>query len=370
MTRTAIVHDWLSGMRGGEKVLESLCHLLPDADLFTLFYDPHSVSETIRKRRVTTSWLDRLPGIHRHYRNFLPLFPRAVESLDLCGYDLVVSISFAVAKGANPRGARHVCYCETPLRYAWDFSGDYLDGGRVPWWKRQALRSIQASLRAWDVESSHRVNEFLANSEHVRERIKQCYNRPARVVYPPVDTDFFSPATTASATDAPYLVVSALEPHKRVDLAVAAFAASGRTLLVAGKGTLEQKLRREASANVRFLGWVTDADLRDLYRNCRALIFPGQEDFGMVPVEAQACGRPVVAYGRGGALETVLDGSTGVFFSEATPVSLRSAVDRFERLKFDPVAARRNSLRFSRQRFEEQMAQTIGITAPAGRSGV
>lgn len=352
--KTAVIHDWLTGMRGGEKVLESVLGLLPDADLFTLVYDPASVSETIRSRRIITSWLDRLPGARRHYRYLLPLFPQAVESFDLRSYDLVVSISHAVAKGVNPRGARHICYCETPIRYVWDFTGDYFRVGRGGWWKRLALESQRGRLRAWDIRSSSRVTEFLANSQHVAERIEKCYGRTARVIYPPVDTDFFTP-TPNPKPPSPFLVVSALEPYKRVDLAIAAFARLGFPLLIAGRGTLEHELRAMAPANVKFLGWVSNDELRHLYRSCRALIFPGQEDFGIVPVEAQACGRPVVAYGKGGALETVLDGRTGVFFSDPTAEGLADAVNRLGSCEFDPAVARRNSLRFSRDRFETEM---------------
>jgi glycosyltransferase involved in cell wall biosynthesis len=362
--KTAVVHDWLTGMRGGEKVLEAILGLLPQADVFTLFYEPAAVSGAIRRRRIFTSWLDRLPGARRHHRYFLPFFPRAMESFDLRGYDLVVSVSHAVAKGVNPRGARHVCYCETPMRYVWDFTGDYFRFGRGGWWKRRALETQRRRLREWDVRASSRVTEFLANSHHVAERIAQCYGRTARVLYPPVATDFFTPAIPQSPS--PYLVVSALEPHKRVDLAVAAFARLGAPLLIAGRGTLESELRAIAPPNIKFLGWVSDEELRRLYRSCRALIFPGQEDFGIVPVEAQACGRPVVAYGKGGALETVLDGLTGVFFAEPSAESLADAVRRLEGMEFDPAAARRNSLRFSRGRFDAEMRLALaGQAEPA-----
>jgi len=353
--KTAIVHDWLTAMRGGEKVLESMLGLLPGADVFTLFYDPASVSETIRKRRIITSWLDRVPGARHHYRYFLPFFPQAVESFDLRGYDLVVSISHAVAKGVNPRGARHICYCETPMRYVWDFTGDYFRFGRGSKWKRLALESQRGRLRDWDVRTSSRVTEFLANSEHVAGRVADCYGRSAQVIYPPVDTAFFTPSPNPNPPSPAFLVVSALEPYKRVDLAIAAFTRLGLPLLIAGRGTLESELRAVAPANVEFLGWVSDEELRRLYRSCRALVFPGQEDFGIVPVEAQACGRPVVAYGKGGALETVLDGRTGVFFSEPTAESLAAAVIRAENTRFDPDVARRNSLRFSRDRFWTEM---------------
>ena len=351
--KVALVHDWLTGMRGGEKVLESFCRLFPEADVFTLFFQPAAVSEMIRRRTVTASWLDRLPGARRHYRWFLPLFPKAVESFDLRDYGLVISISHAVAKGVRPGGARHVCYCETPMRYLWDFTGDYFRFGFGRRGKGWLLGLLRNRLRAWDLRSNHGVDNFLANSEHVRQRIERCYGREAEVIYPPVDTDFFSPGDRPPGDY--FLMVSALEPYKRVDLAVESFARLKLPLLVAGRGTLERALRRISPANVEFLGWVTGERLRELYRGCRALIFPGLEDFGIVPVEAQACGRPVVAFGQGGALETVLEGRTGVFFPEQTVESLTRAVRRLEELPLKPGEARRNSLRFSRQRFEDQV---------------
>ncbi len=340
--RVALVHDWLTGMRGGEKVLESFCRLFPRADLFTLFHEPGSVSDLIENRKITTSFLDRIPGARGGYRYFLPLFPQAIETFDLSEYDLAVSISHAVAKGVRAR--RHVCYCETPMRYVWDFTGDYFRKGS---WKDLALRTQRRRLREWDVESSRRVHQFLANSDHVRQRVQRCYNRDAKVIYPPVDTDFFTPSDHLPSDY--YLVVSALEPYKRVDLAVEAFSRMKLPLIVAGRGTQERALRRIAKANVEFLGWRTNEELRDLYRGCRALIFPGLEDFGIVPVEAQACGRPVVAYGQGGALETV---KSGVFFPEQTVESLIAALEKVEE---GPDLARANALKFSKQRFEEEI---------------
>jgi glycosyltransferase involved in cell wall biosynthesis len=359
-------------MRGGEKVLESLCRVFPEADILTLLYDPSAVSEVIRRHRVTASWLNRAPGARRHHRYFLPLFPQAAESLDARGYDLVISVCHAVAKGLRAGGARHVCYCETPMRYVWDFTGDYFRFGGGRRWKRWALEWQRERLKRWDLAANAGVTEFLANSQHVRQRIASCYGRQARVIYPPVDTEFFTPGASGPRDD--WLVVSALEPYKRVDLAIEAFALSGRPLMIAGRGTQEQALRRIAPANVRFLGWVSDEQLRELYRGCRALIFPGQEDFGIVPVEAQACGRPVVAFGQGGALETVLDGETGVFFAERNSASLLDAVERAARTRFDPAAARRNAERFSRPRFEREIREYLdlsgaGFSLRDGRAG-
>jgi glycosyltransferase involved in cell wall biosynthesis len=346
-------------MRGGEKVLESLCGMFPSADVFTLFYRPDRISEKIRAHRIAASWLNRLPGATRYYRYLLPLMPQAVESFDLAGYDLVVSSSHAVAKGVRvPQGVRHVCYCHTPMRYIWAQSRDYFQVGLAGRIKRPLLAAFSGWLRAWDVRSSQGVTEFIANSENVRARIRESYGRDARVVYPPVDTQFFTPRPNTVSDY--YLVVSALEPYKRVDLAIQAAARLGRRLVIAGRGTQMRMLKRLADVSlgsrVEFTGWVSDDRLRDLYRGCRALLFPGLEDFGMCPVEAQACGRPVIAYGAGGALESVLPGTTGLFFPRQTVDSMTGTIEDFESRSFDPGAARYSSLRFSRQRFVDEIA--------------
>ena len=362
--RVALIHDWLTGMRGGEKVLAALGDIFPDADIFTLFYQPDRVSARINSHRVFASPLNRLPGVLRYYRNLLPLMPRAIESFDLRGYDLVISSSHAVAKGARvPAGVPHICYCHTPMRYLWAASSDYFqfDLGSIV--KRPALGMLSPWLRRWDVRASCGVTQFLANSENVRSRIADVYGRDARVVYPPVDTDFFTPDPLGRAVGDYYLVVSALEPYKRIDLAIRAMQRRGRRLIVAGRGLQAGALRRIAGRDVEFTGWVDDERLGDLYRGCRALVFPGLEDFGMCPVEAQACGRPVIAYGRGGALESVRDGVTGLFFRQQTVESLLEAVEAFENLPFDPAAARRNSLRFSLANFEAGIRANVMVTA-------
>lgn len=358
--KVAIVHDWLTGRRGGEKVLESLCRLFPDADLFTLFYLPEKVGARIAAHRVTASWLNGLPGVDRYYRYLLPLAPRAVETFDLRGYDLVLSSSHAVAKGARvPTGIPHVCYCHTPMRYVWDVAEDYFQFGPLRRVRKLFLAAWQKRLRAWDVRSSSRVTHFLANSENVRDRILRLYGRNSVVLYPPVETDFFTPAPDHPAAGDYFLVVSALEPYKRVDLAIRAMNRLGKPLLVAGSGSQAAALKRLAGPNVEFTGWVSDEQLRELYRGCRAVLFPGLEDFGIVPVEAQACGKPIVAYGRGGVLESVLPGRTGLFFDEQTEGALVDAVMALENLAFDAEAARQNSLRFSRQRFEGALREFL-----------
>lgn len=361
--KIALVHDWLTGMRGGEKVLLELLRLFPAADVFTLLWKRGSVSPEIEARVRQTSFLDRLPRVTDAYRYYLPLFPAAVRSLDLAGYDLVISSSHAVAKGVRaPAGAMHVSYVHTPMRYLWESSADYFQFGRGRWWKRAALGAIAPWLRHFDRESASGVNFFIANSENVRGRIRRIYGADAKVIYPPVNTSLFTPGGEASAGDY-YLVASSLEPYKRIDLAVDAFARGRRRLVIAGQGTLEGQLRARARraphAPLEFLGEVSDEKLRDLYRHCRALIFPGLDDFGMTPVEAQACGRPVVCYGAGGALETVIDGETGVHFPSQTSTALLDAVERLEKTPWDAARIRAHSLRFSRERFQDEMRRFL-----------
>jgi glycosyltransferase involved in cell wall biosynthesis len=353
--RVAIVHDWLTGMRGGEKVLLELVRLFPSADVFTLVWKRGSVSSEIEARVKGVSLLHRLPRVQEAYRYYLPLFPAAVSSLDLSGYDLVLTSSHAVAKGAAVASdALHVCYMHTPMRYLWDSERDYFQFGHGRWWKRSALKIVAPWLRRFDLRTATRVDWFLANSENVRGRIRRIYGRDARVIPPPVDTGFFTPANSGASADY-YLVVSPLEPYKRIDLAIDAFSGGKRRLLIAGKGTLDRQLRARARPPVEFVGYVPDEKLRELYRYSRALIFPGREDFGIVPVEAQACGRPVVCYGAGGALETVADGVTGVHFKSQTVESLMDAVESLEKAQWDRRLIRQRSLAFSRRKFRERL---------------
>jgi glycosyltransferase involved in cell wall biosynthesis len=355
--KIALVHDWLTGMRGGEKVLLELVRLLPEADVFTLLWNRGSVAGEIEARVRRESFLGRLPRARTAYRYYLPLFPAAVRSLDLTGYELVLSSSHAVAHAAvAPPRARHICYMHTPMRYLWDARGDYFRFGRGRRWKRAALAALAPALRSFDRRAAAEVDHFVANSQHVRERIQRIYGRDARVVYPPVDTDFFTPGGPPQDY---YLVVSSLEPYKRIDLAVEAFSGGGRRLLIAGKGTLSRDLRSRARPPVEFLGEVSDENLRDLYRGARALVFPGREDFGIAPVESQACGRPVICYGAGGALESVLDGVTGIHFPAQTAASLLQAVERAERTDWDPDRLRRHSLQFSRSEFRARMKAVL-----------
>src|SRR5438105_1761671 len=355
--RVVLVHDWLTGMRGGEKCLEVLCRHWPRAPLFTLLRRAGAVSPVIERRPIRTSVLQALPSVHHYYRYLLPAMPAAVESWRLPPCDLVVSFSHCVAKGARPpAGVPHVCYCFTPMRYAWHQRHAYFGNG----FKARAAEWLLRRLRDWDYHTAQRVTNFIAISRTVQERIRECYGRRSTVIYPPVDTAFFCPA--AVHREAFYLAVSAFAPYKRLDLAIAACNRLKRPLYIIGGGQDKARLRARAGPTVTFLGWQTDAVIRDYYRRCRALLFPGEEDFGIVPVEAQACGAPVIAFGRGGATETVLPVGgrrepTGIWFEEQTVDCLASALLEFEKRSgdFSPAVARRQALPFDEGRFEEEL---------------
>lgn len=352
-----LCHDWLTGMRGGERVLELLCQGFPSAPLFTLIHNRKMISETINRHRITTSVLQHIPGIHSHYRYYLPLFPAAISTLRPPAADLLLSTSHCVAKGLRaPDGTPHLCYCFTPMRYAWLFQSEYL--GNQPA-KRLLARPLLAWLRSWDRRTANRVTSYVAISHHVQERIRRFYGRESDVVYPPVDLDRWTPADTAA--DGGFdLIATALVPYKKIDLALTAYAHLNRRLKVVGTGTEMARLRALASPNVEFLGWQSDEQLLELYRQCRLLVFPGEEDFGIVPLEVQACGRPVVAYGRGGALETVVDGVSGVFFAQQTPEALREAIDRASTIAWDRQTIRAHAENFGVQRFIDGMDRCIG----------
>jgi glycosyltransferase involved in cell wall biosynthesis len=357
------VHDWLTGMRGGERCLEVFCELFPEADLFTLLHVPGSVSETIERRRITTSFIQNMPGAARRYRHYLPLFPAAVRRFDLRGYDLVLSSSHAVAKGARvPAGALHVCYCFTPMRYVWDLYDEYF-GPRAGPLTRTVMPPLAAWLRRWDRRTAADVHHFVAISRFVADRIRRAYGRPADVIYPPVDVARFR------VEEGPgdfYLVVSALTPYKRVDLAVAAASKLGRRLVVVGSGPEEARLRALAGRTVELLGWRDDAEIALLYARCRALLFPTVEDFGITPLEAMASGRPVIALGQGGALETVVapgggEPATGIFFERQSVEDLAEAIQRFESgtPRFEPKALRRRAEAFDRPLFKERVERYL-----------
>ncbi len=366
--RVALVHDWLTGMRGGEKVLETLAGLFPEAPIFTLFHFPGSVSRELESHPIHTSFLQRAPGIRRHYRRYLPFFPAAIEDLDLSGYDIVFSTSHCVAKGILPApGSRHFCYCHTPMRYAWDQERAYFPRRRGLVARLRGL--ILTGLRTWDVVSSHRVDHFLANSNFVAERLRRYYGVSATVVPPPVDVEFFRPDTSGgpNATAEPIvdkgehrgasgddylLMVSALAPYKRLDIAIQACEEGGYPLKIVGEGPEASRLEKLAGAGTQFLGRVGSEELRRLYRGARLLLQPGVEDFGITPVEALACGTPVVANGRGGVVDIVQDGVHGVLYSGADGIrGLLQAIDRALRIRFNILNLRAKAESFSTTSF-------------------
>jgi glycosyltransferase involved in cell wall biosynthesis len=363
--RTAIVHYWLVGMRGGEKVLEGLSELYPDADIFTHVLVPEAISPRLAEHRIRTSFIANLPRAHVLYKKYLPLMPLALEHLDLRDYDLIISSESGPAKGViPPPGALHLCYCHSPMRYIWNMYHDYrATAGRVT---RFSMPLMAHYLRNWDQSSAARVDKFVANSHNVADRIRKYYRREAAVVHPPVDVDAFAPVPAAEV-GGHYLMVGELVRYKRPDLAVNAFNASGRKLVVIGGGEMLDELRALAGPNVEIMGPQPFEVLRFHYAHCRALVFPGEEDFGIVPVEAMASGRPVVAYNRGGATETVIDGVTGVLFEEQSVDTLHEAIDRLEDTNFDPAKIAAHARLFSRSRFKEEMAEAVRIAYAAHR---
>jgi glycosyltransferase involved in cell wall biosynthesis len=355
--RVALVHDWLTGMRGGEKVIEALAALFPEAPLFTLFHFPGSVSPAIESHPIRTSFLQRAPGIRRHYRRYLPLFPAAIEEFDLSGFDVVVSSSHCVAKGViAPPDAFHLCYCHTPMRYAWDQEHAYFPGRSGV---TARLRSLAlTALRAWDASSAARVNLYAANSRFVARRIRKYYGRPAVVVHPPVDVEFFTPGP---ADEQGYcLMVSALAPYKKVEQAMAACERLGLELRVVGEGPERKRLAAMAGPRVRFLGHVEAEELRQLYRGALFFLQPGVEDFGIASVEALACGTPVVAAARGGILDVVEDGRHGVLYPDwQGPSALAEAVDKARRIGFNSLDLRDRAELFSVARFSDRISSLL-----------
>jgi glycosyltransferase involved in cell wall biosynthesis len=353
--RVALVHDWLTGRRGGEKVLEALAELFPRAPIFTLFHFKGSQAAEIEEKSIRTSFLQRMPFLKRHYRWYLPLFPQAVESFDLQGFDLVISSSHCVAKGIIPHpDALHVSYVHSPVRYAWNQYWAYFGPGKLGTFSRLAIPPMIHALRQWDVTSAARVDHFVANAGAVARRIEKYYRRPADVIHPPVDTGFFTPGASSPSRDFD-LIVTALVPYKKVDLAVAAYNRVGRRLKIVGDGPDYKALKAAARANVEFTGPLSGEALRDLYRNARLYLLPGEEDFGISVVEAEACGTPVVAFGRGGATETVRAGETGLFFDRPSVDGLLAALDKFEGLAFNSRTIREQAERFSGPSFKSRM---------------
>src|SRR5262245_8946393 len=363
--RVVLAHDWLTGMRGGEKCLEPVCRRWPGATLYTLLHRAGSVSPAIEQLPRRTSFLQALPGVHRYYRYLLPLMPAAVGAWSLPACDLVVSFSHCVVKGVKPpRGVPHVCYCFTPMRYAWHMRAAYFSG-RVRGLKARLVERLLGALRDWDRRTAAHVTHFVAISRTVQQRIAECYGRTSVVIYPPVDTGFYCPAPVPREDY--YLVVSAFAPYKRLDLALQACARLGRRLVVIGTGQDQARLRAGAGPDIEFLGWQPDEAIRDHMRRCRALLFPGEEDFGIVPVEAMACAAPVLAFGRGGTTETVPP-SAGCWFEEQTAECLASAMVDFEKRRgdFDPAAIRRQAEQFGAERYRQELFGYLDLVMQQG----
>jgi glycosyltransferase involved in cell wall biosynthesis len=357
--RVAIVHYWLLNHRGGEKVLEGLCRLLPGADIFTLFCDRETLSPELRRHKIVSSFLNPL---RRNYRSLLPLMPMALESFDLRGYDLVISSESGPAKGViTSSTTQHICYCHTPMRYLWDLYPAYLNEWTTARWKRAAMMPLTNYLRLWDFASAARVDRFLANSNNVKARIWKTYRRESEVIHPPVAVESFCWRPSEDY----FLAVSELVPYKRIDLLVRLFSRTGRKLRIAGAGPEYRRLRSIAASNVEFTGRVSDGELRDLYARCRAFLLPGEEDFGITTVEALASGKPVIALGRGGALETV-PGFGGIFCDEPTEESLAAAIRKFELLEPDirPPELQSWARRFSEAEFSRKMTAVLEETSP------
>jgi glycosyltransferase involved in cell wall biosynthesis len=362
------VHDYLNQYGGAERVLEELHALFPSAPVYTSMYSPERMSPAIRRIDVRTSFMQRLPLVTRHHQPFLLLYPLAFESFDLSGFDVVISNSSAFSKGVvTPPGTLHLCYCLTPMRWVWNYRA-YVERERLGWLPRLVLPAAISQLRAWDVATAQNVDRFLAISTTVGARIRKYYRRDATIIYPPVNCDAFNTSDTRVGDY--YLIVSRLVPYKRIDLAVDAFGRLGIPLKIVGSsGRNLDELRARASRNVEFVGRVSDAELKQLYAGCRALVFPGEEDFGIAPLEANASGRPVIAYAAGGALDTVIDRNTGVLFDRQDAESLMHAVSRVEATDWDCEALRAHARKFDRQVFRQQLLQVVRESVAAHGAG-
>lgn len=365
--KVALVHDWLVTMGGAERVLAVMAEMFPEAPIYTLVLDRKNLPPILAQREIHTSIIQRLPLATKKYQTYLPFMPMAVEQFDLTDYDLVLSSSHACAKGVITRpDTLHICYCHTPMRYSWEFYHEYLARERVGGLKKALIVPLLNYLRIWDVVSANRVDYFISNSRAVADRIRKHYRREAVVIHPPVDVSFFLPQPGEGSPDEGefYLVVSRLVGYKRIDLAIEAFNRLGIPLAVIGDGPRRHDLERVAKSNITFLGRQSDKVVREYFLRCRAFIFPGEEDFGITPVEAQAAGRPVVAYGQGGVLDTVVDGQTGVLFWEQTVEALIEAVKRIEHVRFDREFIKAHSRQFEKKVFEDKMFKFIEDKLP------
>jgi glycosyltransferase involved in cell wall biosynthesis len=359
--KIVIVHYWLVGMRGGEKVLEAFLELYPEAVIITHVYDESKVSEKVRQHEVRETFIGKLPGAKKYYQKYLPLMPLALELMDLQEFDLIISSESGPAKGIIPRpDATHICYCHSPMRYIWDHYQVYRE--RAGSLARMVMPLMAHRLRIWDVTTAARVDQFVANSSFIGQRINKYYRRDAEVIFPPVETKSFA---ISDSVGEHYLLAGEMVSYKRADLAVEAFNQSGRNLVVLGDGEMRVSLEKKSGPNITFLGRVDFDELKRQFATCKALVFPGEEDFGIIPVEVMACGRPVIAYGRGGALDTVVEGVSGVLFHEQTVEALNTAIDRFEgdpALTEVPEEIRKWSQRFDVSVFKEKFLKLVLVT--------
>lgn len=355
--KIAIVHDYFTQLGGAEQVASEIFKMMPDADLFAAVALPHCMPQGLKNASVRTSWMQHLPGMNRFYRHYFLLYPLGIESLDLTEYDVVISSSSGYGKGVRTRrDAIHVCYCHTPMRWAWSF-GQYSERESMGRWKRALLSVLVQVLRRWDISASREPDHFIANSRTVASRILHAYDRHAEVIHPPIDIRRFS---ASSELDDYYLVLARLVSYKRIDLAIEACNLLGRKLLIIGEGPDRARLQKLAGSTVTFAGRMPDRDVERHASRCRAVIFPGEEDFGMVPLEVAAAGRPAIAFQAGGATETIIDGVTGVFFADANPQSLAEAIQRFESKEWSPEVLRRHAEKFSVDAFQQRFLSFLG----------
>lgn len=354
--KVAIVHYWLVRMRGGEKVIEALCELFPEADIFTHVYDQTNISKPINSHKVSTTFISKLPFAAKWYKNYLPFMPLALEQLDLSDYDLVISSESGPAKGVITRpDALHICYCHTPMRYVWDMYHQYRKDQFFI--KRWLMTPLLHYIRNWDFISSARVDHYVANSNYVAKRIKKYYRRDATVIHPPVETKRFSNHTEEKSDY--YLLFGQLVAYKRPDLAIEAFNQTGKKLVVIGDGEMKEQLVKSAKPNISFKGWLSNDEITRYLQQAKALIFPGIEDFGIIPLEAMSSGTPVIAYAEGGALETVVDKKTGVLFDQQSSTSLNAAIKTFESLTFETHHLLTHAEKFSNERFKKQITSLV-----------
>jgi len=359
--RIAIVHEWLTVMGGADRVVQIIHEIFPTAPVFSLVYNPDTMPAEFGRMHIRTSFVQKLPFARTHHRMYLPLYPLAVEQFDLSEYDVVISSSHCCAHGALVRtGAYHLCYCYTPIRYAWDMYHGYVKS--LNKLARLFAAPVMSYMRQWDFASAQRVDKFVAISNAVRARIQKHYGREADVLFPPANVEFYRPDPDAQVGDF-FFILSRHVPYKKVDLAINAFNTLGMPLLVAGDGPETRRLKSIARPNVRFLGRISDAEVRHFMSRCKALVFPQEEDFGITAVEAQACGRPVIAYARGGALDTVVDGVTGSFFHEQNPDALAECVRAFRHDQFDPAAIRTHAEQFNKDDFKRKFLALVKNSA-------